>query len=318
MFKKISKTYFPLLLLLFLAFSFQRCKTTRSLAKEAIEPSAPTEATIFIAEELNFEEPLIETTEDTDSSVVQIPSDENYKYIFFRLYNPAYTNPFYVANMLKNGLKLVKTEQVPDLSHSAINFDLNDHYYGLTLGGEHQLASEECAVPKENKYMRHCNAEKSEQITYALKVTEKEYENTKEFVEFYLDSTDVRYASILNFKLAAFFLKNKLFVSKKYKKFGNHKYPKKAKNQKVDLTNDEEVLNDIVCSTFLGYVLYNNVESIAKYFDEHDIKYDYLNVTDLSLIPGMTPLFYSSWADYPEAAAAFVEKYPEFKEYLNN
>lgn len=307
MFKKISRSYFPLLALLLLALSFQSCKTTRSLAKEIIEPGAPDDATTFIAEDLSFVEPEL------------VPqTSENYKYIFIRLYNPAYTNPFYVANLLKNGLKLVKTEDVPDLSHSAINFDLSDNFYGLTLGGEYQFTAEECVEPSHNKYMRHCSAEKSEQITYALKVTEEEYENTKQFIDFYRHSKDIRYSSFLNFKIAAFFVNNKLFVSKKHKKFGTHKYPKKAKNLKVNLENEDEVLNDFVCSTFLGFVFYNNIENVSSYFDEHEIKYDYLNVTDLALIPGVQPLFYSTWADYPEAAAKFVEKYPEFKEYLNN
>ena len=50
----------------------------------------------------------------------------------------------------------------------------------------------------------------------------------------------------------------------------------------------------------------------------NNIKYEYMNVTDISLIPGMTPLFYSNWDNYLEAANAFVEEYPEFKEYLSN
>ena len=73
-----------------------------------------------------------------------------------------------------------------------------------------------------------------------------------------------------------------------------------------------------MCSTFVGYVLYNNVESVSSFFDDNNIKYEYLNVTDISLIPGMTPLFYSNWDTYPEAAQAFVEEYPEFSEYLTN
>ncbi len=301
MFKKISKTYLPLIALFVLSLSFQSCKTTRSLAKEAIEPGAPEEATFIVAHDVVFPE-----------------CEGNFKYIFFRLYNPAYKNPFYVANLLKGGIKMTKTEEVPDLSHAAINFSLDDSYYGLTLGGKHQFAEEECAIPENNKYMKNCDPTKSEQITYGLRVTEEEFEKTQQFVEHYKNSTDIKYASSLNFKLAIFSLKRKFFAPKDHKQFGTLIYPEDAKNKKVDRKKEDDYLNDFVCSTFIGYVLYNNVESVSKFFDENNIKYEYMNVTDISLIPGMTPLFYSNWDNYLEAANAFVEEYPEFKEYLSN
>ena len=301
MFNRILKKYLPLLFLLLLALSFQSCKSTNSLVKESIQPSAPAEAEIVLAPTVEF--PETET-------------EENSKYIFIRLYNPVYNSPVYIANILKNGLAITKTEDVPDLSHSAINFNLNDTFYGLTLGGEYNFAEENCMSVEGQKYMKHCNPEKSEQITYALKVTEEEYNNTKKFVDYYLNSTKVKYASGLNVKLALFSIKKKFFTSKKYKQFSTQKYPKHAKNVKIDQEDEDSYKNKFVCSTFLGYVLYNNVESTAEFFDEHNIKYDYINVTDLSLIPGMTPLFYSTWDNYNEAARQFVTEHPEFAEYL--
>ena len=299
--KTVSTNKVSLIFVLLLALSFQSCKTTRSLAKESIEPGAPDDASFILAHDVVFPE-----------------IEGNYKYIFFRLYNPAYKNPLYIANVLKNGLSITKTEEVPDLSHASINFSLDDNYYGLTLGGEHQLAEEECTAPQNNKYMKNCDPTKSEQITYALKVTEEEFEKTKEFVSKYVESTDINYASGLNFKIALFSIKKKFFTPKDHQQFGSIVYPSDANNKKVDLDNDDEVLNNFVCSTFIGYVLYNNVESISEFFDENDIKYEYLNVTDISLIPGIVPLFYSNWDTYPEAARAFVKEYPEFKEYLSN
>ena len=299
--KTISKNKFSLILILLAAISFQSCKTTKTLAKDTLEPGAPDDAPFILAHDVVFPE-----------------SEGNYKYIFFRLYNPAYKNPLYIANVLKNGLGITKTENVPDLSHASINFTLDDNYYGLTLGGEHQLAEEECAVPQNNKYMKNCDPTKSEQITYALKVSEEEYQKTKEFVTKYVESTDINYASTLNIKIALFSIKRKFFTPKNHQQFGTVIYPSDANNKKVDLDNDDEILNNFVCSTFVGYVLYNNVDSVTEFFDDNNIKYEYLNVTDISLIPGMVPLFYSNWDTYPEAARAFVEEYPEFKEYLNN
>ena len=297
---KSFKSYLPLIIVLFFALTFQSCQSTKIPARDSIDPEAPADVHFIVAHEVEF----------------PVTEDDNYKYIFFRFYNPHYNNPLYIANILQDGLELTKTEEVPALSHIAINFNLEDTFYGLTLGGEHQLAAEECVIPENNKYMKHCNAEKSEQLTYALKVSEKEYESTKQFVEYYLNSTELKYASGLNVKLAGFYLKRRFFTKKEKRQFGTVKYPKKSKNKKVSLENEDELDNKFVCSTFIGYVLYNNVESVEQFFDEHGIKYEYLNVTDLSLIPGMTPLFYSSWDTYNEAARAFVDDFPEFSDYL--
>lgn len=294
----LKKSHF-LILILLAALSFESCKTTRSLAKESIEPNAPLDAPFIVAHDIDF--PEVEGAS---------------KYIFFRLYNPAYKNPLYIANLLKGGISITKTEDVPDLSHASINFSLDDNYYGLTLGGEHQLAEEVCITPQSNKYMKNCDPEKSEQVTYALKVSEEEYEQTKEFVQRYAESTKLKYASGLNIKLALFNIKKKFFTPKNHQQFGSVIYPKDANNKKINLDEDEKIPNNFVCSTFVGYVLYNNVESVSDFFDENDIKYEYLNVTDIILIPGIVPLFYSNWDNYPEAARAFVEEYPEFSDYL--
>ena len=299
MYKTKFKNSLSLIIVLLAALSFESCKTTRSLAKESIEPNAPMDAPFIVAHDVVF--PDIEG---------------NCKYIFFRLFNPAYKNPLYIANVLKGGISITKTEDVPDLSHASINFSLDDNYYGLTLGGEYQLVEEECALPQNNKYMKNCDPEKSEQITYALKVTEEEYNKTKEFVERYAQSTDIKYASSLNFKIALFSIKKKFFTPKEHQQFGTIIYPDGATNKKVDLDKDEEIQNDFVCSTFVGYVLYNHVESVSNFFDENNIKYEYLNVSDIALIPGIVPLFYSNWDTYNEAAEAFVEEYPEFSDYL--
>lgn len=291
--RKIILSIFSILLLF-----LQGCKSTKAIERDFFE----TEDHYIFARNINFSDDL----------------GDNYKYIFFRLYNPEYKNPLYIANLLKGGIAITKTDDLPELSHSSINFSLDDNYYGLTFGGKYQLAPEECQHPKDNKYMRNCDPTKSEQITYALKVTPEEYENTKKFIEKYAASTKLKYNSFEAVKLAVFFIQQKFFTPSKYQKFGNRKYPfYSKKNRKVDLDKDKPE-NSFICSNFLGYVLYNNVESVSEYFDEHDIKYDYLNVTDLALIPGMVPLFYSNWDDYVETAKAFVEEYPEFKDYLTN
>lgn len=297
--KKFTTNKFLLIFFILLSLSFQSCKTTRSIAKESIEPNAPDDATFVVAHDVVFPE-----------------IQGSYKYIFFRLYNPAYKNPLYIANVLKGGISITRPENVPDVSHASINFSLNDNYFGLKLGGEFPLEVEECTIPDNNEYMKKCDTEKSEQITYALKVTEEEYEKTKQFVEHYVNNYNVKYNTALNFKIALFSIKRKFFTPKDRQQFGSLIYPEDAYNQKVNLDDDKDTPNLFVCSTFVGYVLYNNVESVSKFFDEHNIKYEYLNVSDISMIPGITPLFYSNWDNYKEAAEAFVKEYPEFSDYL--
>lgn len=298
MFKKTKFFAFSLFLLFF--FVVQGCKSTKVLDAYPVTPEAP----YNIAEEISFE--------SSDEG-----NEDKSKYLFIRLYNPEYSNPFYIANILKGGLQITKNNQGPDLSHASINFDLEDNFFGLTFGGKYQLAEEACQFPLDNKYMRNCNPSKSEQVTYALKVTEEEYENTKKFIEIYASNTKLKYASLLNVKIGLFSIKRKFFSKKDQRVFGTVKYPKNAKNKKVDLENDK-LETRFVCSTFIGFVLYNTVESVTEFFDEHNIKYDYMDVSDISLIPGMTRLFSSTWDNYVKAAYAFVEEYPEFKEYLND
>ena len=294
---KINK--FPLIIILLVSLSFQSCKTTRSIAKETIEPNAPDDAPFIVAHNVVFPE-----------------IEGNYKYIFFRLYNPAYKNPLYIANVLKGGISITRPENVPDVSHASINFSLDDNYFGLKLGGDFPLEVEECTIPDNNEYMKKCDKEKSEQITYALKVTEEEYEKTKQFVEHYVNSDNVKYNTALNFKIALFSIKRKFFTAKENQQFGSLIYPEDVYNQKVNLNDDTDTPSLFVCSTFVGYVLYNNVESVSKFFDDNNIKYEYLNVSDITQIPGIVPLFYSNWDTYNDAAKAFVEEYPEFSDYL--
>ena len=277
---------------------FSGCKTTRTVTQRAFDPEAPAGSSVIVSDDLEFSE-----------------TGSGEKYIFFRLYNPIYRNPLYIANILKGGIGSTRIGNVPEVSHASINFDLEDDFYGLSLGEEHELKIEECLNPEGNAYMIHCNPDKSEQVTYALKVSQEEFDNAKEFVERYAASTDIKYASMYNFNIAFFSIKRKFFTSKERKKFGNLKYPKSKKTNLVDPTG-EKVENNFVCSTFVAYTLYNNVESVREYFDEHKIKYDYVNVADVSEIPGVEPLFYSKWTNYLEAAHAFVEEYPEFEEYL--
>lgn len=293
MFKYLKK----LSLLLLISFStlFFGCKTTNSIYNDEISPEAP----YYLEDEFSFNEDISE------------PS----KYIFIRLYNPDYTNPFYIANLLQGGINLTEISEY-HFSHAAINFSLSDDFYGLTSGGYYQLARESCLNPKENKYMKHCDPIDSEQITLALKVNEEEYINLQKEIDEYSKNHKIKYNVGKNFQNAFFALDRRFFTNKNKRAFGYADYPYSKKDQKKD--NDKNYNEtQFVCSTFLAYILYQNVDYIHDYFVENNINYRYINVTDLLFLPNISPLFYSTWENYQTAAENFVNKNPEFSAYLN-
>lgn len=73
----------------------------------------------------------------------ELAADEDEAYIFFRLYNPCYSSPLNVTNLLKFGISTTNTIDI-FVSHAAMGFDLNDNFYGVTLGGKQQLKLEIC------------------------------------------------------------------------------------------------------------------------------------------------------------------------------
>ena len=289
--KKITKIIFITILLASFLSCFVGCKTV----PEVDEFGNPIPK-YTLETELKFQDDIPEPT----------------KYIFIRLYDLKYKNPFYIANILKFGVK--KTEVSDTIAnHAAIGFSLKDEFYGLTSGGEHQLAIESCTDTKSNKFMKKSNPKKSLQYTYALKVTEREYNAVKMFVEGYASTTEIKYDVWTNFEMASFSLKRKFFTDEENQQFGTVEYPEKKENPKTKIDNWE---THFVCSTFIAYTLAVNILRIRGWFLDNDIDYRFVNVTDLIKIPGVVKLFSSPFYEYNLAAEAFVNENPEFSEYL--
>ena len=91
MYKTKFNNSFLSIILLLSALSFESCKTTKSLAKESIEPNAPLDAPFIVAHDVVFPD-----------------LEGNYKYIFFRLINPAYKILFILQTYSKVELVLQK------------------------------------------------------------------------------------------------------------------------------------------------------------------------------------------------------------------
>lgn len=231
---------------------------------------------------------------------------KDYKYIFIRLYDPKYSNPLYIANLLKGGMSV--TELSEDIvSHSSINSSLDDNYYGLTMGGKFQLTTESCTNVKNHKYMGKCDPKTSTQITFAIKVKTEEAEKIKQSLEAYSNDPLLTYDTFANFKIGIFEIGRKFFTPKKYRGLKKNYLPNVRKKD----------VKNFVCSTFIAYILINNVPEIEEWFKKHNFDYSYIGVSDLTHIPGMTKLFSSTWENYNIAAFQFTQEYPEFQTYLN-
>jgi len=242
--------------------------------------------------------------------------EKNYKYIFIRLYDPVYTDNL-PAELLKKGQYIVNQTKIP-AAHSAIGFDLTDSFYGLTIGGDYDLKHEVCSQPDSCAYFQTCDAEKSYQYTYAIKVSQEEYLAAKKKTLDYYKSKEVKYAILHNFPVALYCIKKKfnlpnlpkLPLPSAYREFiTNLKKTLRAVKQ----TREKE---RFVCSTFCSYILLSSVPRIALYFCEREQSYDYITPSELSMLPGMKLLFSGKWLDFKKDAAVFAEENPDFKEYL--
>lgn len=268
----------------FLSFSLISCVTT----KLDIE-LANTDKLYIVEDKLDFPD-----------------TPKDYKYIFIRLYDPKYSNPLYIANLLKGGMSV--TELSEDIvSHSSINSSLDDNYYGLTMGGKFQLTTESCTNVKNHKYMGKCDPKTSTQITFAIKVKTEEAEKIKQSLEAYSKDPMLTYDTFANFKIGIFEIGRKFFTPKKYRGLKKNYLPNVRKKD----------VKNFVCSTFIAYILINNVPEIEEWFKKHNFDYSYIGVSDLTHIPGMTKLFSSTWENYNIAAFQFTQEYPEFQTYLN-
>lgn len=290
--KRLAKKYFVagFMLLFCFVFYFTSCKTVPVIVDEE-NPDAK----YLLEKELNFDE-----------------VSDPYKYIFFRLYDIKYKNFFTPANLLKFCVNLVEVTDIT-ACHAAVGFNLNDEFYGLTSGGDHQLVQETCTDTENHKFLRKSNPDKSTQITYGMKVPEDEYYKLQRFVEGYANSTEIKYSVMKNFQIASFATKRRFFTKKENRKFGVMKYP----NKKNKYEGTDEKDTKFVCSTFVAYALKENISSVAQWFEENDIDYRYVNVTDIAEIPGVVRLFTSTFSNYLIAANAFVDEYPQFEDYLD-
>ena len=281
------------------------CTSTTNLDKQLAYHYLP----YIIEDNITFTKPGLQIpVENINPQELTTEFPKKTKYIFIRLYDPKYSNPLYIANLLKAGINI--TELTDNfVSHASINTRLNDDFYGLTMGGKFQLAHESCTNVKGHKYMDKCDPLTSTQITFAIQVSEEEYNNLQQNLDDYSKDPTLAYNAFENFKIAIYDIGRRFFTPAKYQNVQNGYYLPTVRRKDV---------KNFVCSTFIAYLLINNIPEVSNWFDTYKIDYSYINVSDLIQIPGMTRLFSSTWENYNIAAEGFVHKYSEFAEYLHN
>lgn len=245
-----------------------------------------------------------------------LPEDDKCKYIFIRLYDPVYKDNL-PAELLKKGQYMTNITTIP-AAHAAIGFDLKDNFYGLTIGGDYDLKIEQCSTPETCSYMSTCDAEKSNQYTYAIKVSEKEYEAAKNMTQHYYETKEVKYAIFHNFPVALYCIHKKVNLPELPKIPFPTAYREFTSNLKKTLraVQMQREKDRFVCSTFCCYILISCVPRIALYFCERDLNYDYITPSELSMLPDMKFLYSGKWINFKKDAEKFAEENKEFQNYL--
>lgn len=233
-------------------------------------------------------------------------SPEPEKFLFLRLYNTRVKHNLGTA-ILEKGLAYTERHEVNG-NHISIGFDLTDNFYGLTLYAKPNLKKEQCTDISTNEFMKTCDPHKSLQTTFAIPVSQAEYNLAAEWVRYKSEVQSTKYSISDNFVLAG--------VAVRRKSNPNVKKAKRPKTQEEEFKEFAE-LNKFVCSTFVCHVLYSSVDFIRDYMNENLIDPDYVMPTDIVVMPGVQRLFTSDWQNYSVAAEQFAELHSEFAPYLD-
>ncbi len=292
--EKIKSQYFFIIFALF--FCLTSCKSTKTVRENTWAfLKANNEDIHYYTYIFNDE-----IRAPTEQEILQAEAN---RFLFIRLYNP-YSSKNIGSNILQKGIELTETHNTSG-SHLSIGFDLTDNFYGLTLYAKPNLKIEQCTDTSTNEYMNSCNPKKSLQTTYALPVTQEEYDTARAWITRKEADQSTHYDVSENFKIAKVLLSTNPSTGKVDK-------PLSKEEEFVLFENTDK----FVCSTFVCHVLYCSVENIRNYINENLINPDYTTPTDVISMPGFQKLFTSNWVDYNKAAHTFAQMNPIFLEYL--
>lgn len=243
---------------------------------------------------VSFNDLMHETS--TEVKRIEVSSD----YVYIRNIKSVYMNPIRPVAILDKGIKIVdpKTESDGDFyNHSTINDSLDDGFAGLVLRDPRisQVQREFIMHPEKNSLTKLADPMRSLYTIFSVPVTKSEKKEIGKMIINALNNSKINYSIITNFIIGAKlitqnsinFIKNLFDFSSESKHFDS---------------------NNLVCSTFVAYILAKCCPNIKREFVKHP--FDLYTITPNQLvdrIPGCKRCFHGIWSMYDEDKMRYIE-----------
>lgn len=242
--------------------------------------------------------------------------DKKNEYAFIRLYEFEFKSDkkYLFEKALKSSVNFFSESNSPGrYSHAAINYTLKDGFFGLywVAGADNDVKvetiSEDHTDPKHYFFAKDIH--KSKYAIYAYPLTKQEYTNLSYNLEKTKESNNYKY-QIANFILSIFSLSKDKVRDFIREKTGRENV------QRVKNVEEFDTKKQLVCSTFVMYILENSDKNLVNWRKNEKINMNSVTPSKLASIPGARLLFKGTWANYNKDAANFCKQNPEFKKYL--
>lgn len=233
-------------------------------------------------------------------STESIKYNEDIEYIFIRNVKGVYKNKLSPTNILDKGIRLVdkRSKDKAFYNHSTINTTLNDNFVGLTLDNDKRSVKRESIVHTEfTKYTNGCDQNLSTYTIFAIPVTKNERQEIEKMLNNAINNPNINYSVITNFLIGLKLIHNKL-------------------HQDTSIESHQFNDTNLVCSTFIAYILTKCSSKIKNIFDKKNIDYSRITPNGLTnAIPDCKKLFSGVWKDYDNDLQKYLKKHPELAKY---
>lgn len=229
---------------------------------------------------------------------------EQHYYCFIRLYQTEYKKMLTPGNILATVNKAISDpgKNKKKYTHAALNYQLNDNFVGLNMGGGQEDIRVETLRTMATATDHPQDRENSRFDMFYLKLKKEEYESLKK------NLVKIKYSNTI-----AYDFKTLLFMSKD---LILDKIKNKLRLSKEDAEDLSTNQISLVCSTFVAWVLSKVSDKYAKYFQMQDKDLYRVTPNDLTYMPGMKYMYGGKWKEYSTLTRKYVTEHPEFKDYL--
>lgn len=231
-------------------------------------------------------------------------ADATKHYCFIRLYQTEYKRFLTTGNILATVNKFISNpgKNKKKYTHAALNYQLNDNFVGLNMGGGQEDIRVETLRTMATAPNHPQDRDNSKFDMFCLRLTSEEYADLKR------NLIKIKYNNniVYDFKDLIFMSKD-LILEKIKNKLSI------GKEEKEDLSTTQMAL---VCSTFVAWILSKVSKKYATYFQMQNKSIYHITPNDLTYMPGMKYMYGGGWKEYSTLTRKYVNEHPEFKEYL--